>query len=159
MTGEVKPVLVHTLTETQVRLLHELYQNEWWSQGRTLDEVQRMTAGGCLLFALYDGENGPLLAFARIVTDGVFKAFLCDVIVHPDHRGKGLGRTLMSHIPAHPLVSKVRHLELYCRLDRKSYYQEFGFSDEVQKDIILMRRLRTGSPGCTPPLADRSTHR
>jgi ribosomal protein S18 acetylase RimI-like enzyme len=149
--------LIHTFTEAQARQLHALYQGEWWCQGRSHDEVHRMIAGGCLLFGLSDGENGQLLAFARVLTDGVFKAFLCDVIVHPDHRGMGLGRRLMNHILEHPDVGQVRHVELYCRPDRKSYYQEFGFSDEAQKDIVLMRRMRGGTEP-SPALAHPPAH-
>ena len=136
------PVLIHTLTEEQALQLHALYQDEWWSRGRTRAEVHRLLAGDSLLFALCEGESGTLLAFARVLTDGVFKALLFDVIVHPAHRGAGLGRLLMSHILGHPVISQVRHVELYCRPDRTSYYGEFGFTDDAQKEMVLMRRTQ-----------------
>jgi citrate lyase synthetase len=138
----MNPVLLHTLTDEHAQQLHALYQGEWWSSGRTLSEVRRLLAGDSLLFALCDGENGSLRAFARVLTDGVFKAILFDVIVHPDHRGEGLGHTLLSHILAHPVISQVRHFELYCRPELREYYQEFGFSSDAQKDIVLMRKTR-----------------
>ncbi|HEX2750686.1 MAG TPA: GNAT family N-acetyltransferase [Verrucomicrobiales bacterium] len=154
----MKPVIIHTLTENQAQQLHALYQNEWWACERTLEEVHRLLAGNSLLFALCEGDTGTLLAFARVLTDGVFKALLFDVIVHPAHRGAGLGRTLMSHILSHPVVSGVRHVELYCRPDRTSYYGEFGFTDDAQKEMVLMRRTGKREEPSTPPLAHPPAH-
>lgn len=39
------------------------------------------------------------MAFARILTDYVYKALILDVIVEPAYRGRGLGRLLMESIP------------------------------------------------------------
>ncbi|HWB02600.1 MAG TPA: GNAT family N-acetyltransferase [Verrucomicrobiales bacterium] len=149
----MEPFFIQTLTEEHALQLHALYQGEWWSHGRTLAEVHRLLAGDSRLFALCNGAGGPLLAFARVLTDGVFKAFIFDVIVHPDHRGKGLGRNLMYRILEDSVISQVRHIELYCRTDRISYYRELGFTDEAQKDVVLMRRMRPAAGLSSPPLA------
>ena len=95
------PVLVHSLSAEQTHQLHALYQGEWWSRGRTLADVQAMLQRGSLVFALYDASSGDLLAFARVLTDHIFKALIFDVIVHPAHRARGLGRTIIRHVLEH----------------------------------------------------------
>src|SRR3954469_3522440 len=40
---------VETLTESQLADLHVLYQNEWWSKGRSLDDVRQMVEGTSLI--------------------------------------------------------------------------------------------------------------
>ena len=52
-----------------------------------------------LLIGLCDSERRHLMAFARILTDYVYKALILDVIVEPAYRGRGLGRLLMESIP------------------------------------------------------------
>jgi GNAT superfamily N-acetyltransferase len=133
---------INILSEEQTWQLHALYQHEWWSQDRTLEETRRMLSGGSLVFGLAHPENGALLAFARVITDHVFKGLLFDVIVHPDHRGDGLGSALMRHIFSHPVLLGVKHLELYCLPERAGYYEALGFSADVLKDLILMRRIQ-----------------
>ncbi len=136
------PVFLQVLDESLTLQLHTLYQNEWWSRGRTLEETRRLVTGGSLLFALVSEESRELIAFARVITDGVFKAFLFDVIVHPGHRSAGLGRLLMDRIFSHPVIRGVRHLELYCQPDRVTYYEALGFSSNPQRELVLMRRER-----------------
>lgn len=77
---------IDRLSEKQVEELTTLYQKEWWSQGRRLDDVRRMLAGTDLVFAFEDAQSGELAAFARVLTDGVYRAYLFDVIVKETHR-------------------------------------------------------------------------
>lgn len=91
------------------------------------------------VFAIAATDTQELLAFARVLTDRVFKALVLDVIVHPDQRSTGLGSLLMEHIIAHPVLSRVRHIELYCLPEHHAFYRRHGFSSEIGK-LRLMRR-------------------
>jgi predicted GNAT family N-acyltransferase len=128
--------LVHQLTDSHIRQLHQLYQNEWWSAGRSYAETQTCV-NNSLIFALIDGDE--LIAFARVLTDGVFKAFLFDVIIAPHKRQQGLGAQLLDAITSHPTIRCVKHLELYCVAELIPYYQHYGFHTDVGP-INLMRR-------------------
>jgi predicted GNAT family N-acyltransferase len=88
-----------------------------------------------------DPGTQDLIAFARVITDHVFKAFLFDVIVHPGHRGKGIGNFLLQGIVEHPALIGVRHIELYCQAERVEFYGRHGFS-AVLDNLLLMRRSR-----------------
>lgn len=137
--------VVHRLTEAQVAELVALYRNEWWTRNRQEADVQRMLEGTDLIFGLCAGgapdAPGRLAAFARVVTDSVYKATLFDVIVAPDYRGQGLGQLLMNTVLEHPAVAEVEHIELYCLPELMPFYRALGFTDELG-GVRLMRLKR-----------------
>jgi len=131
--------LVHALDEPLVAQLHSLYEGEWWSKGRTLDDTRRCVAGSQVCFAIIDGTD-RLVAFARVLTDFVFKALVFDVIVAPECRGEGLGDRVMTSVLQHDRLRQVRHVELYCLPEMLDYYRRLGFSEQVGA-VRLMRRV------------------
>jgi predicted GNAT family N-acyltransferase len=131
--------VVEALTENQMRQLHALYQGEWWTRGRSLDDVRRMIEGCDFVVGLCVNPGGRLAAFARVLTDGVYKALVFDVIVALDCRDQGLGRRLMEWIVGHPTLGRVRHIELYCLPDMVPFYEKWGFSTDVS-GVVFMRR-------------------
>ncbi len=74
----------------------------------------------------FDAAN-TLVAWCAIVSDGVRNAVLLDVIVHPLHQGKGVGRTLVAkaieHIKAHHIT--IIHVDFLP--ERTAFYQRCGF--------------------------------
>ena len=132
--------MVNALSQAQTIQLHALYEGEWWTLGRSLPEVRVMLAHSDFVFAACDPKSHELLAFARVLTDRVFKAVIFDVIVHPDHRSAGLGSLLMQHICEHPVLRTVRHIELYCLPERADFYARLGFTAELG-NLQLMRRV------------------
>ena len=62
--------------------------------------VERMLAGSDLVIALVDGAGDRLVAFARVLTDFIYRAVVFDVIVASDHRGRGFGARLMDLLVA-----------------------------------------------------------
>ena len=129
---------LNQLTEDHVLQLHNFYTREWWTAGRALDDVRAMLSGSSHLYAFADERTRRLVGFARVLTDGVFKAFIFDLIVDPAHRGKALGREMMESILGDPRLARVKHFELYCLPELEPYYDRFGFSTDVG-GVRLMR--------------------
>lgn len=130
-----------TLSPTHVDQLVDLYQGEWWTQGRIRSDVETMLQGSDFIFAYEDGD-GKLCAFARAITDGIFKAMIFDVIVRKDLRGTQLGARIMQDVRTHPVLSKVKHVELYCLPELQGFYGQFGFSSDVSGTSMM--RLSQG---------------
>jgi predicted GNAT family N-acyltransferase len=128
-----------SLNDTQIRELHQLYQNEWWTKERTLDDVRRMLEHSDYIFGLCEAQTNHLVAFARVLTDRVFKAFIFDVIVAPSHRGHRVGAGIVDRILQHPDLASVKHFELYCLPELVPFYERWGFSPDVG-DIVFLRR-------------------
>ena len=128
--------------DARVLEFHALYAHAWWSRERTLDEARRVLAYSDFVFAYAETATDSLVAFARVLSDRTFNAVIFDVIVHPDHRGSGLGRLLIQDITTHPELSQVKHFELYCLPDLIPFYRNLGFSEDIG-GVLLMRRKRT----------------
>jgi GNAT superfamily N-acetyltransferase len=133
--------LVNELIPSQIDQLVELYRKEWWTTGRQRSDVARMLAGSDVVLALQEPTSRRLAAFARALTDGVFKALVFDVIVDPAYRGQGAGRVIMDALMDHPALANVRHVELYCLPELAPFYRRWGFSEDVG-GIRFMRALR-----------------
>lgn len=130
---------VDRLSEPQVEQLCALYRETWWTKGRGAADVRRMLEGTDLIVAGI--EDGRLVAFARVLTDGVYKALVFDVIVAPAAQSRGLGRALMDQICSHPIVRDVQHLEMYCRPEVEPFYRRWQF--RLMNDTMrFLRRER-----------------
>ena len=132
--------LIERLSNKQLAELHALYKREWWSQGRNLEDVRRMVAGTGVVLAFEDPETGELAAFCRVLTDGIYRAHLFDVIVKESYRGQGLGRALIDAVVAHPVLSRVEKIILSCNPELVPFYERWGFSTELGGDQRFMVR-------------------
>lgn len=128
---------IEQLERTHVEELTSLFGELWWTPGRTREDVERMLAHS-LVVAFVD-DRGSLAAFARVLSDRVYKALVFDVVVAPALRGTGLGDRLVHAVLDHPELREVRHFELYCAPDMVPYYERFGFTSELGT-LTFMRR-------------------
>ena len=88
-----------------------------------------------LCFGAYD-EEGRQTGFARVVTDAATFAYLGDVFVLPEHRGKGVGKQLMDAVMAHPDVQGVRRFMLATE-DAHGLYERYGFHPPHKPGILM----------------------
>jgi len=129
--------ITYSFDERNIEELHELYQNEWWTKGRSLQETRRVVAGSQINIGVLNSDKA-LVGYARVLTDFTFKALIFDIIVSKDHRGKGLGKKLVTLIKTHEKLVSVKSFELYCLPEMFSFYENLGFSTKVA-GIKLMR--------------------
>jgi predicted GNAT family N-acyltransferase len=129
--------IIYHLTEEHISQLHKLYGNEWWCRSRTLAQTKSGVAGSQITIGITD-ELGNLIGFTRVLTDFTFKAFIFDVIVHPDHRKESLGSKLISLAKTHSKLKQVKHFELYCLPELFDFYKKHGFDTNVG-NMQLMR--------------------
>ena len=101
----------------------EMLTRAYWAQGRTREMIARYVQHS-LVFGLY--HENKQIGLARIVSDYTTFAWLCDVFIHEDHRGHGLGKWLMETVHAHPDLQGLRRWMLATR-DAHGLYQQFGW--------------------------------
>ena len=108
-----------------------LRDHSYWAASRTREENDRVI-DACLTFGVY--EDDRQLAYARVLTDTVAFAYLGDVFVLPEQRGRGVGKALMEAILDHPHVKHVRRTALVTD-DAHGLYAQYGFAplDDVRK--------------------------
>jgi GNAT superfamily N-acetyltransferase len=78
-----------------------------------------------LTFGAY-AADGEMAAMARVVTDRATFGWLCDLFVDEAHRGRGLGKALMTWFKAHPDLQGFRRMHL-ATADAHGLYRQFGF--------------------------------
>ena len=129
--------VIHELSENQINQVHQLYQKEWWTNNRSLEETQACLNGSQICVAIID-NNANVVAFSRVLTDYIFKALIFDVIVDSNHRDLGLGNVLLNEIKSHKHLNKVKSFELYCLPELEPFYRKHGFGTDLG-GISLMR--------------------
>ena len=115
-------------------VIHDFLATAYWSRGVPRDTVERAIANS-LPFGLY-APSGEQAGFARAVTDYAAYAYVGDVFVTPDHRGRGLGKFLVSCVLTHPQLQGLRRWAL-ATADAHDLYRQFGFGPPAQPDIHM----------------------
>jgi GNAT superfamily N-acetyltransferase len=113
--------------------IHSFLSQTYWSAGIPREVVERAIANSLCFGAMSDGEQ---VGFARVVTDKATFAYLADVYVLPEHRGKGLSRRLMEEIIRHRDLQGLRRMLLATR-DAHGLYVKFGFKPLAAPDRIM----------------------
>jgi GNAT superfamily N-acetyltransferase len=106
-----------------VDAIHAFLTTSYWSPGIPRTVVERAIAGS-LCFGLFAGDRQ--IGFARVITDRATFAYLADVYVLDEHRGRGLGTWLIETVVAHPALRGLRRFVLVTR-DAHGLYEKFGF--------------------------------
>jgi GNAT superfamily N-acetyltransferase len=104
--------------------IHGYLSRSYWAAGRTREQVARSLAHS-LCFGLYAGVAQAGLA--RVITDYTTFAYLCDVFVLEEHRGRGLGTWLVGAVADHPDLRGLRRFMLATH-DAHGLYAKFGFA-------------------------------
>lgn len=77
------------------------------------------------MFKCFVYDAGKLVAAGRALADGVDCSYICDVAVHPDYQGQGLGRQVVSKLVE--FSKDHRKIILYAAVGKESFYLKLGF--------------------------------
>ncbi|MFN0278613.1 MAG: GNAT family N-acetyltransferase [Pyrinomonadaceae bacterium] len=100
-----------------------LSEEAYWAKNRTME--QTLTAiENSLCFGIFCGREQ--VGFARVITDKATFAYIGDVFIIEDHRGKGLSKWLMEIIVAQPDLQGLRRW-LLATYDAHGLYRQFDF--------------------------------
>jgi GNAT superfamily N-acetyltransferase len=109
-----------------IDLIHDYISNHsYWGSGRARDVVE-CSIENSMAFGVYYGEQQ--VGFGRVVTDYATFAWVADVFVVTEHRGRGLSKWLMEVIIAHPKLQGFRRWVLATK-DAHGLYEQFGFTE------------------------------
>ncbi|MEO8061305.1 MAG: GNAT family N-acetyltransferase [Pseudomonadota bacterium] len=126
--------------------IHAYLVRSYWSPGIPLEIVERAVLNS-LCFGVYETASGAQVGFTRVVTDYATFAYLCDVYVLEEHRGRGLSKLMMREAMTHPALADARRVMLATR-DAHGLYRHSGFvvagaagnlMEVVRPDIYLDR--------------------
>ncbi|MFO0574132.1 MAG: GNAT family N-acetyltransferase [Polyangia bacterium] len=126
-----------------------LADESYWASGVDA-ERQREAMAQALCFGLYHLPSGAQVGFARIVTDHTRIAYLGDVFVLAEHRGRGLGKRLVEAVLAHPGLAQVSRFLLGTR-DAHGLYTRYGFKPAEADRYMVLDRTPVAAPLAARP--------
>ena len=126
-------------TPYQLNQLCDLFKlAAFWAEDRRPSEMAKAIAHSKPVVTAWDDER--LIGFTRATSDGVFRATIWDVVIHPDYRGAGLGRRLVETLIAHPHMNKVERTYLMTT-HQQSFYERIGFKRNSTTTMVLNNQL------------------
>lgn len=101
-----------------------LQTDSYWAQNRTLEQTETAIKNS-ICFGVYYGDRQ--IGFARVVSDCATFAYIGDVFVIDEYRGRGLSKWLMEAIVSHPDLQNLRRWILATR-DAHGLYEKYDFA-------------------------------
>jgi RimJ/RimL family protein N-acetyltransferase len=136
-----------------VDLIHQFLASSYWAKDRPRAVVERSIAHS-LGFGVY--ADGRQVGFARVATDRAVFAYLMDVFVLPEHRGRGVGKILLRAMLAHPDLQGLRLFALRTR-DAHGLYAQFGFRPLADVASFMAIQSGEGDSDRRAPATDAGT--
>lgn len=88
-----------------IPFIHSFLKNIYWTAPRTIEEVQ-VAINSSVCFGVY--LNDKQIGFGRVITDFVVFAYLMDVFIAEEHRGKAYASILIDTMLKEPQLKEVK---------------------------------------------------
>ncbi|MCY7320338.1 MAG: GNAT family N-acetyltransferase [Phormidesmis sp. CAN_BIN36] len=106
----------------------------FWANDRRLQDLAIALQHSNPVISAWDGDR--LVGFARATSDGIYRATIWDVVIHPDYQGAGLGRKLVETVLSHPHINQVERVYLMTT-HQQSFYEKIGFEVNSSTTMVL----------------------
>ena len=121
--------------EINLQQLQALFQQTaFWASDRRIEDWAVAIRNSKPVVSVWDGDR--LIGFARATSDGIYRASIWDVAIHPDYQGAGLGRKLVETVLMHPHVNRVERVYLMTT-HQQSFYERIGFKCNSTTTMVL----------------------
>ena len=121
-----------------VPFIQHFLKDIYWAAGRTIEEVQ-ITIDNSFCFGIY--LNDKQIGFARVITDYVVFAYLMDVFIVEEHRGKGYSSILINSMMTEPKLKEVKIWRL-ATSDAHFLYEKFGFNLLAHPEKLMEKIIK-----------------
>ncbi|WP_431804530.1 GNAT family N-acetyltransferase [Halobacillus andaensis] len=102
--------------------LIRLYSDAGWWENRKEEDIEKMLTREVSVGAW---KGDLLIGFARAVSDGKFRAYIEDVVIHTEFQKSGIGTEIVSR-----LLKELTHIDvisLFCEQDLVPFYEKNNF--------------------------------
>lgn len=116
-----------------VSAVHAFLTRSYWSEGIPIEIVRRLIENSLCWGVFYDKKQ---IGFARAITDRTTFAYIADVYILEEFRGRGYSKLLMKEIITHPELQTIRGFLLKTK-DAYGLYRQFGFTEVAQPEKLM----------------------
>lgn len=110
----------------------ELHKTTGWNAKGlyTYDQLYSAICNSWFSVSIYHNKN--LIGYGRIISDGFYQTFICDVMVHPEYQNKGIGKNIMNALLKRCKEGGIKWIQLSCAKGKQNFYKKLGF---VERDL------------------------
>ena len=112
---------VHALPP--IEHFYPLFLTTGWNEQEALEGAIQAS---WFFICAYEGTE--LIGTGRLLSDGAYQCFLCDVIVRPDRQGQGIGKEIVGRLVEHARLQGIRWLHLTSAPGKRGFYEKIGFA-------------------------------
>ncbi len=124
--------------------LQVLFQSTtFWAQNRRTEDLETAIDNSEPVISVWDGDR--LIGFARATSDGIYRAMLWDVVIHPTYQGRGLGRKLVETVLSHPRIRRVERV-LLTTTNQREFYERMGFEAMTTSTTMMLSKSSVVKP-------------
>jgi ribosomal protein S18 acetylase RimI-like enzyme len=109
-------------------------QGAFWAKDRSVKDLRIAIANSEPVISVWDEDR--LIGFARATSDGIYRANIWDVVIHPEYRGAGLGSKLVETVLSHPRINRVERVYLMTTHQQR-FYERIGFECNSSTTMVL----------------------
>ena len=110
--------MIRAFKSSDIDAIQAMNQSEGWDNLVVRHEQTLNSWKNSVAFVFE--ENNEVIGCIRAITDGYVSLYVCELLVHQNHRKKGIGKALMGYV--HDLYPTTR-MELLATSSSKSYYE------------------------------------
>lgn len=123
--------------DINIATVHKFLSDSYWAKSIPIDILRKAIANSLCFSVIFEsGEQVEQIGFARMISDKATFAYLADVFVLQEHRGKGLSKLLIKSILEHSELQGLRRM-LLATQDAHSLYQQFGFKALASPETFM----------------------
>lgn len=116
------------------QLQHLFKLAAFWAKDRNIEDLAIAITHSDPVISVWDGNQ--MIGCARATSDGIYRATIWDVVIHPDYQGAGLGRKLVQTVLSHPRMSRVERVYLMTTHQQK-FYERIGFEENQTTTMVF----------------------
>ncbi|WP_396192783.1 GNAT family N-acetyltransferase [Flavobacterium sp.] len=120
-------------SKLDIPFIQNFLKDVYWAAGRTMEDVQT-TIDSSFCFGIYLDEKQ--IGFCRVITDYVVFAYVMDVFIDENYRGKGYSSILINAMITEPKLQEVKIWRL-ATSDAHFLYEKFGFNSLANPEKMM----------------------
>jgi GNAT superfamily N-acetyltransferase len=122
-------ISVSIVTRWDTRAVADLYRaGGWWKEEWDHAELISLMRSSFAFAIAHTVHPRQAVGMGRVISDGVSDAYIQDLVVIPDWRGKGIGKQILSTLIAYCHVHRITWIGLIAEPGTTEFYTSMGFS-------------------------------
>ena len=129
---------------------YELWTQTGWNDGYRVSLADFMKSWQASAVKKCIVQDGQVVAIGRANSDGILYSMIHDIVVHRDHRGKGLGRSIVLEVVQELKAMKVRSIQLMAAKGQAAFYERLGFEIRPNDAPGMQYTWKSAQQGAAP---------